>query len=209
MFAVTFPFAPLLALINNLFEIRSDAMKLLRFFRKPVECRAKDIGVWGEIIHAVSVISLITNALIIAFTTNFVPKLIYYVFQPSYADRFLDFTLSDFLVEDLEVLPEVSEYNVTTCKYVDLRYPYWHLKKYELSFFYFLITAAKLGFVFIYQNILYVILSGLYFVIPDTPKKVTRWIIQEEKGLTNFLISRNQEEIRKLSKDQEEIIANE
>lgn len=44
LFVAAFPLAPLFALINNIFEIRLDAKKLLNQFRRPVGQRVKDIG---------------------------------------------------------------------------------------------------------------------------------------------------------------------
>lgn len=44
LFVAAFPLAPVFALINNIFEIRLDARKLLLQFRRPVGQRVKDIG---------------------------------------------------------------------------------------------------------------------------------------------------------------------
>ncbi len=44
LFVVSFPLAPLLALINNYFEIRVDSFKLLHNTARPVPRKAQDIG---------------------------------------------------------------------------------------------------------------------------------------------------------------------
>lgn len=44
IFVAAFPLAPLLALINNIFEIRLDAIKLLRLERRLVPKKTNDIG---------------------------------------------------------------------------------------------------------------------------------------------------------------------
>ena len=44
MFVSGLPLAPLFALINNLFEIRIDAINYVVNFRRPVAQRAEDIG---------------------------------------------------------------------------------------------------------------------------------------------------------------------
>ena len=44
MFACAFPIGPLLALLNNILEIRSDAWKFTALLRRPVAERAKNIG---------------------------------------------------------------------------------------------------------------------------------------------------------------------
>ncbi|XP_014203700.1 anoctamin-3-like isoform X2 [Copidosoma floridanum] len=61
LFVVAFPLAPLCALANNVFEMRLDAAKFLRHYRRPVPRRARDIGVWGRILDALARISVITN----------------------------------------------------------------------------------------------------------------------------------------------------
>ena len=62
-----FPLAPLFALINNLFEMRLDAQKLLRFNRRPVPYQCKDIGVWYKILEVLGQIAVVTNVGIIQY----------------------------------------------------------------------------------------------------------------------------------------------
>ena len=49
IFVSAFPLAPLFALLNNVFELRLDAKKLLVLHRRPVAHRVRDIGVWLKI----------------------------------------------------------------------------------------------------------------------------------------------------------------
>lgn len=44
IFVAAFPLAPLLALINNIFEIRLDAIKMVRLERRLVPRKTNDIG---------------------------------------------------------------------------------------------------------------------------------------------------------------------
>ena len=46
MFVAAFPLAPLFALLNNIAEIRVDAVNFVYNFRRPVPRRAEDIGAW-------------------------------------------------------------------------------------------------------------------------------------------------------------------
>lgn len=78
IFVAAFPLAPLFAIINNAFEIRLDAKKLITSFRRPIAQRVKNIGVWYRILVSIAKISVITNAIIIAFTSDFIPRLMYY-----------------------------------------------------------------------------------------------------------------------------------
>lgn len=47
IFVAAFPLAPLLAFFNNLFEIRLDAIKMMRLRRRMVPRKANDIGEMG------------------------------------------------------------------------------------------------------------------------------------------------------------------
>jgi len=53
--------APLFALLNNLIEIRLDAWKLLSKHKRPIPFKASDIGIWCDIISAISYFAVLTN----------------------------------------------------------------------------------------------------------------------------------------------------
>ena len=61
MFVAAFPLAPLLALVNNVFEIRLDAYKYTTQMRRPLGHRARDIGIWSRILEAMTYMSVISN----------------------------------------------------------------------------------------------------------------------------------------------------
>ena len=61
MFVAAFPLAPLLALLNNIFEIRLDAYKYTTQMRRPLGYRARDIGIWSRILEAMTYMSVISN----------------------------------------------------------------------------------------------------------------------------------------------------
>nr|CAD7267323.1 unnamed protein product [Timema shepardi] len=61
IFVAAFPLAPFFALLNNVLEMRLDAKKFLRFYRRPVPHRVKSIGVWFRILDVIGRISVITN----------------------------------------------------------------------------------------------------------------------------------------------------
>lgn len=70
LFVVGFPLAPALALLNNYFEIRIDAHKLVNATRRPDPRGAQDIGTWGTIIEIMSAISVVTNVALVCFTSK-------------------------------------------------------------------------------------------------------------------------------------------
>lgn len=61
LFVASFPLAPLLALINNLLEIRLDAWKLTTQFRRMVPQKAQDIGAWQPILQGIAILAVVTN----------------------------------------------------------------------------------------------------------------------------------------------------
>lgn len=61
IFVAAFPLAPLFALLNNWVEIRLDAHKFACEYRRPVAERAQNIGVWFNILEALSHLSVIAN----------------------------------------------------------------------------------------------------------------------------------------------------
>lgn len=61
IFVAAFPLAPFFALLNNVLEMRLDAKKFLRFYRRPVPRRVKNIGVWFRILDVIGRLSVVTN----------------------------------------------------------------------------------------------------------------------------------------------------
>ncbi|KAF3859598.1 hypothetical protein F7725_021997 [Dissostichus mawsoni] len=61
LFVASFPLAPILALVNNLFEIRVDAWKITTQFRRIVPEKAQDIGAWQPILQGVAILAVATN----------------------------------------------------------------------------------------------------------------------------------------------------
>jgi anoctamin-10/anoctamin-7 len=70
LFVASFPLAPLLALANNVLEIRTDAAKMTQIHRRPPPLIAEDIGTWYSILEVMSIICVMTNCLIISFTSK-------------------------------------------------------------------------------------------------------------------------------------------
>ena len=83
MFVAAFPLGPLFALINSIIEIRLDAIKFLCHFRRPDVVRVEDIGAWYSVLAALTRVSVLVNAFVLAFTSEFIPKLLYKVMYAS------------------------------------------------------------------------------------------------------------------------------
>eukprot|EP00004_Rigifila_ramosa_P014061 TRINITY_DN3168_c0_g1_i2.p1 TRINITY_DN3168_c0_g1~~TRINITY_DN3168_c0_g1_i2.p1 ORF type:complete len:348 (-),score=70.21 TRINITY_DN3168_c0_g1_i2:26-1069(-) len=75
MFASAFPLAPLLALVNNVVEIRTDGLRILMSSRR---CRYKavnDIGAWQRVLELIGLIAVITNSLLFALSSSQLPDI--------------------------------------------------------------------------------------------------------------------------------------
>lgn len=61
LFASVAPLAALAALVNNIIEIRLDAFKLCKMYKRPLAKRAKNTGAWLLAFEVLLVMSIITN----------------------------------------------------------------------------------------------------------------------------------------------------
>jgi len=68
IFAATAPFACLLAVINNMVEIRTDAFKLLTGCCRPNYRGAQNIGTWYAILELLGVVAVFTNCALIGLS---------------------------------------------------------------------------------------------------------------------------------------------
>ncbi|KFU96097.1 Anoctamin-6, partial [Chaetura pelagica] len=204
LFVASFPLAPLLALINNMLEIRLDAWKLTTQFRRMVPQKAQDIGAWQPIMQGIAILAVVTNAMIIAFTSDMIPRLVYYwsFSVPPYGSHsshtmkgYINSTLSVFNISDFKNASKpISPWfgNQTTCRqvYRDLRYPPGHQHQYEHNIYYWHVIAAKLAFIIVMEHVIYFVKFIISYAIPDVSQK-TKSKVQREKYLTQKLLHEN------------------
>uniref|UniRef100_A0A3P8U664 Anoctamin n=1 Tax=Amphiprion percula TaxID=161767 RepID=A0A3P8U664_AMPPE len=177
LFVASFPLAPLLALINNIIEVRVDAWKLTTQFRRPVAAKAHSIGAWEEILNGMAVLSVVTNAFIVAFTSDMIPRLVYmYAYQP-------EMNMKGYINNSLSVF-NISDF-LTDSRYRDYRYPPGHEKQYSHTMQFWHILAAKLAFIIIMEHVVFVVKFLVAWLIPDVPSDVRarvkreRYLVQE------------------------------
>uniref|UniRef100_A0A0N5A9A2 Anoctamin n=1 Tax=Syphacia muris TaxID=451379 RepID=A0A0N5A9A2_9BILA len=181
LFVSAFPLAPLFALCNNILEIRLDAYKFTISSRKPVPERAKDIGMWLPILDGISRCAVLVNALIIAFTSDFIPKLVYlWVYNHNGLYGYVNSSLSYFDASSLEVKwSEFADQNVTECRFRDYRrrpcslYPGVDCDDdYRRTEEGLVILSYRLGFVLIFLVMVSVIKGFISYIIPDVPSRI-------------------------------------
>ncbi|KAL1491248.1 hypothetical protein ABEB36_011870 [Hypothenemus hampei] len=117
IFVAAFPLAPFFALLNNILEMRLDGTKLLTLYRRPVSQRVRDIGVWYRILDSIGKLSVVTNGFIIAFTSDFIPQLVYRIKGNGTLESYLNNSLSYFNTSDFDSNSmQRSTDNVTICR---------------------------------------------------------------------------------------------
>uniref|UniRef100_A0A3Q1F470 Anoctamin n=1 Tax=Acanthochromis polyacanthus TaxID=80966 RepID=A0A3Q1F470_9TELE len=179
LFVASFPLAPLLALINNIIEVRVDAWKLTTQFRRPVAAKAHSIGAWAEILNGMAVLSVVTNAFIVAFTSDMIPRLVYmYAYAPKGEMTMKGYINNSLSVFNISEFPEFSRYR-------DYRYPPGHEKQYSHTMQFWHILAAKLAFIIIMEHVVFIVKFLVAWLIPDVPADVRarvkreRYLVQE------------------------------
>ncbi|XP_070618008.1 anoctamin-5 isoform X7 [Erythrolamprus reginae] len=201
LFVASFPLAPLLALMNNILEIRVDSWKLTTQFRRPVAAKAHSIGIWQEILNGMAILSVVTNAFIVAFTSDMIPRLVYYYAYFVNPDLpmsgYINNSLSVFQISDFpeKHKPEQSPGKFTSCRYRDYRYPPDHEKQYMHTMQVWHILAAKMAFIIIMEHVVFIVKFFVAWMIPDVPSEV-KAKIKREKYLTQRIL--HEHELNKL-----------
>ena len=67
-FIAAFPAAAFFAIVNNYFEIRSDAYRMLSQLRRPTPLSAETVGAWLPIFQLMAGICVVVNAALLSFT---------------------------------------------------------------------------------------------------------------------------------------------
>ncbi|XP_077195291.1 anoctamin-4 isoform X3 [Paroedura picta] len=218
IFVAAFPLAPLLALLNNIIEIRLDAYKFVTQWRRPLASRAKDIGIWYGILEGIGILSVITNAFVIAVTSDFIPRLVYaYKYGPCAGlgeagqkcmVGYVNASLSVFLVSDFEHRSEPasngSEFSgspLKYCRYRDYRDPPHAPVPYGYTLQFWHVLAARLAFIIVFEHLVFCIKHLISYLIPDLPKDL-RDRMRREKYLIQEMMY--EAELERLQKERKE-----
>ncbi|XP_067090569.1 anoctamin-9 [Osmerus mordax] len=186
IFVAAFPLAPLLALMNNIIEIRLDAIKMVRLERRMVPKKTNDIGVWTGVLEAIGVLAVIANGLVIGVSSDFIPRLVYrYHYGPCASGNvtgvdcmagYINNTLSIVHVDDQSIHSEFlpnqmmthSGVNVTSCSYKDYR----SNEDFSLTQQYWLILAVRFAFVILFEHVVVICKFIAAWFVPSAPMQV-------------------------------------
>ncbi|XP_057602509.1 anoctamin-7 [Hippopotamus amphibius kiboko] len=160
IFVAACPLAPLFALLNNWVEIRLDARKFVRERRRPVAERAQDIGIWLHILAGITHLAVISNAFLLAFSSDFLPRAYYRWSRASDLRGFLNFTLA-------RAPPAFAAAHNRTCRYQAFREDDGHYSR-----TYWNLLAIRLAFVIVFEHVVFSIGRLLDLLVPDIPESV-------------------------------------
>eukprot|EP00118_Oscarella_pearsei_P009844 m.57725 g.57725 ORF g.57725 m.57725 type:complete len:680 (+) comp34757_c0_seq15:519-2558(+) len=169
IFVAAMPFAPLLALLNNIIEIRLDARKFISEYRRPVAMKADGIGIWQTIITTVVRIAVIVNGFLIAFTSDIIPQLFYRYNHPlnnsTGLDGYVEYGLNQFI--------ENSSNPETSCnsKGMEDGQSCW-FRRYSDDEYRYKLTVARLSFVIVFDFFVFLIAHLIDLLVPDIPRKL-------------------------------------
>ncbi|XP_044862383.1 anoctamin-10 isoform X4 [Mauremys mutica] len=68
LFSCVYPLAAVFAVLNNITEMYSDALKICRVFKRPFSQPTANIGVWQLAFETMSIISVVTNCALIGLS---------------------------------------------------------------------------------------------------------------------------------------------
>ncbi|KAM4651231.1 anoctamin-7-like [Discoglossus pictus] len=180
IFVAAFPLAPLFALLNNWVEIRLDAQKFVCEYRRPVAERAQHIGVWFFILEALAQLSVIVNAFLIAFTSDFLPRLLYQYEYDSNLEGYLNFTLS------------YSPHSYVSANHTLCRYKAFRDEDGNYTLFYWKLLAVRLGFIIAFEHVVFFSLRCIDWMVPDIPESV-EVKVKRERYLAKQALADNQD----------------
>ncbi|XP_045770724.1 anoctamin-4 [Maniola jurtina] len=176
LFVAAFPLAPLFALLNNIAEIRLDAYKMVTQARRPLAERVEDIGAWYGILRGITYAAVVSNAFVIAYTSDFIPRMVYkYVYSPDNTlAGYIDHSLSLFNTSDYreEWGADENEVDPPVCAYRGYRNPPDHTDPYGLSPHYWHVFAARLAFVVVFEHVVFGLTGLMQLFIPDVPTEL-------------------------------------
>ncbi|XP_056621760.1 anoctamin-1 isoform X3 [Triplophysa dalaica] len=195
LFVASFPLAPVFALLNNVIEIRLDAAKFVTEIRRPDAVSAKEIGIWYNILSGISKFAVITNAFVISFTSEFIPRMVYqYLYsETGTMHGFTNHTLAYFNTSNFK--PGTATHDtdfdrqLRICRYKDYRDPPWSPESYQLSKQYWSVLAARLAFVIFFQNLAMFLSMLVAWLIPDVPRSLKEQLKKENALLLELMLT--------------------
>eukprot|EP00051_Salpingoeca_urceolata_P023786 m.409176 g.409176 ORF g.409176 m.409176 type:complete len:1152 (+) comp20153_c0_seq8:73-3528(+) len=172
LFSSAFPLGPLFAWINNIVELRLDAKKFVQN-RRQLPRRSEGIGLWEKVLYFTQMLGVLTNASVIAFTADFIPKTVYRIANGGSLSGYIDAIYAKSTVDPLD--PTASQGDIN-CEFRGFHDDTTGAK----TSLYYEVLLARVAFVLAFQNAMFLIKILVAELIPETPRRVHVSLKQEE-----------------------------
>lgn len=174
LFVPVFPMAPAVCFLNNLAEVRVDAINFVVAHRRPLPIRVPGIQIWNEFLDVITKLAILVNACLIAFTSDLVPRMYYkyYMMGGQSLDGYGEFSLSTIEMEGFG--HKIEEYlelnpNATHCYYQDFRAPH---PPYELTETFWKIMLLRVSTFALFVVVFFTYHWLFNFLVSDVPSHV-------------------------------------
>uniref|UniRef100_A0A8C9RL35 Anoctamin n=1 Tax=Scleropages formosus TaxID=113540 RepID=A0A8C9RL35_SCLFO len=169
IFVAAFPLAPLLALFNNVIEIRLDAIKMVSLERRLIANKTNNIGMWDRVLEVIGVLAVIANGLVIGITSDFIPRLVYrYHYGPCATGEATDVHCMTGYINHSLSTAYMNFRLLCVSRYKDYR----NDVNYELTSQFWLVLGARFAFVILFEHIVLIFKFIAAWLLPDCPLQV-------------------------------------
>ncbi|VDP07132.1 unnamed protein product [Soboliphyme baturini] len=96
LFVSLFPLSPLICFLNNIVEIRLDAINFTASYRRSIPLRVSGIEIWHYCLDIILKLAIMSNAATLAFTSESIPRFMYLYFSKYKRKSYVQFTLIPF-----------------------------------------------------------------------------------------------------------------
>jgi len=195
LFSCAFPLAPLFAFLNNIFEIRIDAAKYVKYSQRPIPERTKNIGIWYPIFRFLAILAVITNGLQLAITSKTVPRIVYSAMGKSENE---ELPLSGFARSIYSVYQIPENYNgKNPDNHTECHYEGYRDENLEPTIDYWSDRYARVLFFILYEHAVFITVWFIVWLIPNKPQSLKNMIKQEEYIVQTILKDKAKKDLSK------------
>uniref|UniRef100_A0A3Q2GBN4 Anoctamin n=1 Tax=Cyprinodon variegatus TaxID=28743 RepID=A0A3Q2GBN4_CYPVA len=154
-------------------------------------------GIWHGILEGIGVLAVITNAFVIAITSDYIPRFVYAFKYGPCVDKgclqgYMNSSLSVFDMWELK-----NNSQVRYCRYRDYRALPWSLVPYEFTLQFWHVLAARLAFIIVFEHLVFGIKSFIAYLIPDMPKDLCDCMRREKYLMQEMMYEAELEHLQK------------
>nr|XP_033809059.1 anoctamin-4 isoform X3 [Geotrypetes seraphini] len=177
-----------------------------------------EMRIWYGILEGIGVLSVITNAFVVAVTSDFIPRLVYaYKYGPCAGQGqagekcmvgYVNASLSVFLVADFENRSdlvsdghEVYGSPIRYCRYRDYRAPPHAQEPYAYTLQFWHVLAARLAFIIVFEHLVFCVKNLISYLIPDLPKDLRDRMRREKYLIQEMMYEAELERVQKERKE--------